>query len=100
MKKKRIVYEIQKCRFLKRFFDQKCRFLKQNDDILNKILNFQNNNDDKNEIFFFTLSSENKISKLIINDLNFFNDFLTKKKTLSQYVLILLILTILTRQFL
>ena len=101
MKKKRIIHEIQKCRFLKQFFDQKCRFLKRNNDDLNEILNFQNDDDDENEIFFFfTLSNKSEISKLIINDLNFFDDFLTKKKTLSQYVLILSISTILIRQFL
>ena len=82
MKKKRIVHNIRKCRFLKQFFDQKCRFLKRNDDVLNEILNFQNDNDDKNE-FFFTLSNEIEISKSIISDLNFFENFLTKKKTLS-----------------
>ena len=56
-----IVHETQKCRFLKRFFDQKCRFLKRNNDVLNEILNFQNNDDnDKNEIFFlFMLSNKN-----------------------------------------
>ena len=60
MKKKQIVHEIQKCGFLKRFFDQKYRFLKRNINVFNEILNSQNDNDDENEFFFFFYAVEQK----------------------------------------
>ena len=72
---------LQKCCFLKQFFDQKYRFLIQNDNVSNKVLNLWSDDDDNDDdVFFFTLPGEGEISKLMINNLNFFENFLTKKK--------------------
>ena len=105
MKKKRIVREIQKCRFLKRFFDQECCFLKRNDDALNEILNSRNGGGGEGggEIssFFYVVEWGRNLK----TDDQWF-EFLRrlfdekKKSTLSQYVLIFSISAILIRQFL